>query len=210
MKKKLKTIFGCPHQRIKNAIYAIQSGKGVILLDDEKRENEGDLVFAAETMTVEQMALTIRHGSGIVCLCITESKRNQLELPMMVTNNTSAYQTPFTISIEAKNGVTTGVSAQDRITTILTASSINAQPQDLNRPGHIFPLCAHKKGILGRPGHTEGSITLVQLAGFQPLSVICELTNPNGSMAKTEEVIYFAIKNNMQVLTINDLILYLL
>ncbi|CAL4318264.1 3,4-dihydroxy-2-butanone 4-phosphate synthase [Buchnera aphidicola (Thelaxes suberi)] len=210
MKKKLELVFGCPKKRIKNAISALKSGNGILLLDNENRENEGDLIFPAETITIEQMALTIRYGSGIVCLCITEEKRKQLKLPMMVKNNTSIYKTPFTVSIEASQGVTTGVSAKDRVTTISAASAIYAKPEDLNRPGHIFPLCAHKKGIKGRLGHTEGAITLVQLAGFRPISVLCELTNQDGSMAKTNEVIKFAIKKQMPVLTIDDLVKHLI
>lgn len=128
MNRRLLSQFGTPKERIQKAIFALQSGQGIIILDDEKRENEGDLVFSCENMTVEQMALTIRYGSGIVCLCITESKRKQLNLPMMVENNTSRYRTGFTVTIEASKGISTGVSAQDRLTTIQTAMADNAKP----------------------------------------------------------------------------------
>ncbi|CAL4318403.1 3,4-dihydroxy-2-butanone 4-phosphate synthase [Buchnera aphidicola (Eriosoma grossulariae)] len=209
MKKNILSKFGNSNQRITNAIKAFKQGQGIILLDDENRENEGDLIFPAETMTIEQMAFTIRHGSGIVCLCITESRRKQLELSMMVKKNTSKYTTPFTITIEASKGISTGVSASDRITTIKTAIAEQAKPSDLNQPGHVFPLCAHSEGILARSGHTEATIELTKLAGFQPTGVLCELTNQDGSMARINEVVQFAKIHNMCVLTIKDLIQYL-
>ena len=151
----------------------IRSGKMVVLMDDEDRENEGDMIFPAETMTVEQMALTIRHGSGIVCLCITEDRRKQLDLPMMVENNTSAYGTGFTATIDAAEGETTGVSAADRITTVRAAIADGAKPSDLNRPGHVFPLRAQAGGVLARGGHTGAAIDLVALPGFLPAGVLC-------------------------------------
>jgi len=209
MNQLLLSKFGTPIERIEKAIFALQSGQGIIILDDEKRENEGDLVFACENMTVEQMALTIRYGSGIVCLCITESKRKQLNLPMMVKKNTSTYRTGFTVTIEASKGISTGVSAQDRLTTIKTAIADNAKPSDLNRPGHVFPLRADKGGILSRAGHTEAAIEIVSLAGFKPAGVICELTNKDGTMARTPEIIKFSERKKMQVLTIKDLIFYI-
>lgn len=196
-------------QRIKQAITSLKLQQGIILIDNKDRENEGDLVFSCENMTLKQMALTIRHGSGIVCLCITEEKRKQLNLPMMVKDNTSTYNTGFTISIEAAQGVSTGVSAQDRLKTIKTALPDTAQPSDFNKPGHIFPICAHTGGLLKRAGHTEASITLMTLAGFKPMSVICELTNEDGSMAKIKDIIKFSKLNKMPILKIDDLILYL-
>ena len=186
----------------------IRAGKMVVLMDDEDRENEGDMIFAAETMTVEQMALTIRHGSGIVCLCITEDRRKQLDLPMMVENNTSAYGTGFTVTIEAAEGVTTGVSAADRITTVRAAIADGAKPSDLNRPGHVFPLRAQAGGVLTRGGHTEATIDLMTLAGFKPAGVLCELTNDDGTMARAPECIEFANKHNMALVTIEDLVAY--
>ncbi|MGO2923339.1 MAG: 3,4-dihydroxy-2-butanone-4-phosphate synthase, partial [Hafnia paralvei] len=170
--------------------------------------NEGDMIFPAETMTEEQMAMTIRHGSGIVCLCITEERRLQLDLPMMVSNNTSHYGTAFTVTIEAAEGVTTGVSAKDRLTTVRAASAEGAKPSDLHRPGHVFPLRAQNGGVLTRRGHTEATIDLVTLAGFRSAGVLCELTNDDGTMARAPEVIVFANKHNMPVVTIDDLVAY--
>ncbi len=208
MNQTLLSEFGTPEQRVERAIASLRNGRGVMVLDDEKRENEGDMIFAAETMTVEQMALSIRHGSGIVCLCITEERRQQLELPMMVENNTSAYGTGFTVTIEAAQGVSTGVSAKDRLTTIRTAIADGAKPGDLNRPGHVFPLRASENGVLARGGHTEATIDLMTLAGFKPVGVLCELTNEDGSMAHAPEVITFARQHGMAVVTIEDLIAY--
>ncbi|MCL2893087.1 3,4-dihydroxy-2-butanone-4-phosphate synthase [Brenneria tiliae] len=208
MNQTLLSEFGNPVERVERALDALREGRGVLVLDDEDRENEGDIIFAAENMTVEQMALTIRHGSGIVCLCLTEEHRQQLELPMMVTHNSSHYQTAFTITIEAANGVTTGVSAADRLTTIRTAIADDAKPSDLNHPGHVFPLRAQPGGVLTRGGHTEASVDLARLAGLKPAGVLCELTNDDGSMAHAPEVIAFGRKHNMPVLTIEDLVAY--
>ncbi|RLM04928.1 3,4-dihydroxy-2-butanone-4-phosphate synthase [Gibbsiella quercinecans] len=208
MNQTLLSDFGTPTERVERALDALRNGRGVMVLDDENRENEGDMIFAAETMTVEQMALTIRHGSGIVCLCITEERRQQLELPMMVANNSSHFQTAFTVTIEAAQGVTTGVSAADRLTTIRAAIADNAAPSDLNRPGHVFPLRAQPGGVLNRRGHTEATIELVSMAGFKPAGVLCELTNDDGSMAHAPEVIEFAKQHDMLVLTIEDLVAY--
>ncbi|WP_294909337.1 3,4-dihydroxy-2-butanone-4-phosphate synthase [Tatumella sp. UBA2305] len=206
MNQTLLSEFGTPEQRVERAFAALRENRGVMVLDDENRENEADMVFAAETMTVEQMALTIRHGSGIVCLCMTEQRRRQLDLPMMVDNNTSPYGTGFTVTIEAAQGVTTGVSAKDRITTVRAAVADDAQPSDLNRPGHVFPLRAREGGVLTRGGHTEATIDLVRLAGFKAMGVLCELTNDDGSMARAPEAIVFAKQHNMPVVTIEDLI----
>lgn len=208
MNQTLLSDFGTPVERVERALEALRNGRGVMVLDDENRENEGDMIFAAETMTVEQMALTIRHGSGIVCLCITEELRQQLELPMMVTNNSSQFQTAFTVTIEAAQGVTTGVSASDRLTTIRAAIADNAKPSDLNRPGHVFPLRAQPGGVLSRRGHTEATIDLVSMAGFKPAGVLCELTNDDGSMADAPQVIIFAKQHQMTVITIEDLVAY--
>ncbi len=208
MNQTLLSEFGTPEQRVERAIAALREGRGVMVLDDENRENEADMIFAAETMTVEQMALTIRHGSGIICLCLTEQQRQLLDLPMMVENNTSSFGTGFTVTIEAAQGVTTGVSAQDRLTTIRTAIADNARPSDLNRPGHVFPLRARDGGVLTRGGHTEATIDLVSLAGFKPAGVLCELTNDDGTMAHAPEAIVFAKQHNMPLVTIEDLIAY--
>ncbi|MGK2889706.1 MAG: 3,4-dihydroxy-2-butanone-4-phosphate synthase [Candidatus Malihini olakiniferum] len=208
MHQTLLSEFGTPSERVERALEALRQGVGVMVLDDEGRENEGDIVFAAENMTVEQMAMAIRYGSGIVCLCLTEERRCQLELPMMVEHNTSYYQTGFTVTIEAAEGVTTGVSAADRMTTVRAAIADDALASDLNRPGHVFPLRGQQGGILTRGGHTEASIDLAKLAGFKPAAVLCELTNDDGSMARASEVIAFAKQHGMPVLTIEDLVAY--
>lgn len=208
MNQTLLSEFGNPIERVENAIEALRKGKGILVLDDEDRENEGDLIFAAETMTTEQMAFTIRYSSGIVCLCITEERRKQLDIPMMVENNTSQNQTAFTVTIEAAKGVTTGVSAADRTTTIHTAIADNAVPADINRPGHVFPLRGREGGVLVRRGHTEASIDLATLAGFKPAGVLCELTNEDGSMARTPEVVAFGREHGLTVVTIEDLVAY--
>ncbi|WP_162048489.1 3,4-dihydroxy-2-butanone-4-phosphate synthase [Vibrio taketomensis] len=200
--------FGDPITRVNKAIEALQNGQGVMLLDDEDRENEGDIIYSAEHLTAQQMALMIRECSGIVCLCLTEERANQLELPPMVENNDSANQTGFTVTIEAKKGVTTGVSAQDRVTTVKTAIAADAKASDLARPGHVFPLRARDGGVLTRRGHTEGTIDLVTLAGLQPAGLLCELTNPDGTMAKTPEIVTFAKAHGMPVLTIEDIVQY--
>lgn len=195
-------------ERVANAIQAFKEGNGVLVLDDENRENEGDLIFPAETITTEQMAKLIRYGSGIVCLCITEERCQQLDLPPMVENNNSVNKTAFTVTIEAAKGVSTGVSAADRVTTIQAAVKDNAVPADLHRPGHIFPLRAVNGGVLARRGHTEASVDLARLAGFKPAGVICEITNDDGTMARAPEIIEFAQKFGYVVLTIEDLVEY--
>ncbi|WP_140920377.1 3,4-dihydroxy-2-butanone-4-phosphate synthase [Limnobaculum xujianqingii] len=209
MNQTLLSEFGTPIARVELALDALRNGRGVMVLDDENRENEGDMIFAAETMTVEQMALTIRHGSGIVCLCINEQTREQLNLPMMVPANSSRYQTAFTVTIEAAEGVTTGVSASDRVTTIRAAIADGATANSLHSPGHVFPLCARTSGVLTRRGHTEATIDLVTLAGFKPAGVLCELTNDDGSMANAPQVIEFGKQHNMPVVTIEDLVMYI-
>ncbi len=211
IKNKMKTItqFGATaNQRIANAIKDLQNGKGILLIDDENRENEGDIIFPASTITASDMALLIRECSGIVCLCMTQDKATQLELQPMVVNNNSKFQTAFTVTIEAKEGVTTGVSAADRVQTIKTAINSAAKPSDLNRPGHVFPLIANANGVMARRGHTEGSVDLVKLAGLGNEAVLCELTNVDGTMAKVPQIIDFAEKHNMTVLTIEDIYEY--
>ncbi len=200
--------YGSSIIRVEKALSALQNGLGIMLLDDESRENEGDLIFSAEHITSSQMALMIRECSGIVCLCLTEERANQLEIQPMVKNNNSANQTAFTVSIEAKKGVSTGVSAQDRVTTVKTAIAPYAKPSDLARPGHVFPLRAKAEGVFGRRGHTEGTVDLMTLAGLEPVGLLCELTNPDGTMAKTLEIITFAKLHNMPVLTVDDIVLY--
>ena len=208
MDQTLLSQFGSPEQRVEAALAALRAGLGVLVVDDEDRENEGDLIFAAESMTTAQMALMIRACSGIVCLCLTTERTRQLALPMMVETNSSQFQTAFTVTIEAAQGVTTGVSAQDRLTTIRAAIADQAQPQDLHRPGHVFPLRARDGGVLTRRGHTEATVDLMRLAGLKPYGVLCELTNEDGSMSRLPEVVAFAHQHRMPVLSIEDLVAY--
>ena len=209
MNQSILSAFGATgEERVINALNAFKQGNGVLVLDDEDRENEGDLIFPAETITPEQMAKLIRYGSGIVCLCITDEQCKQLDLPPMVEHNNSVNKTAFTVTIEAAEGVSTGVSAQDRVTTIKAAIADQAKPADLHRPGHVFPLRAAEGGVLTRRGHTEASVDLARLSGFKPAGVICEITNDDGTMARAPEIIEFAKKFGYSVLTIEDLVEY--
>ena len=200
--------FGTSTERVDSAVAQLRAGGGVLVMDDEDRENEGDIIFPASTITEAQMALLIREGTGIVCLAMTDARLQTLDLPQMVAHNTSGMGTAFTVSIEAKEGVTTGVSAADRVTTIKTAIANDTKAEDLARPGHVFPLRAHPGGIAARVGHTEASINLVERAGHMPAAVLCELTNPNGTMARLPEIVAFANAHSMPVVTINDLVRY--
>ncbi|HMM21002.1 MAG TPA: 3,4-dihydroxy-2-butanone-4-phosphate synthase [Selenomonadales bacterium] len=208
MNQNLLRRFGDPGQRVERALSALRQGQGILVTDNEQRENEGDLIFAAESLTTEQMALLIRECSGIVCLCLPAEKVGELALPMMVEQNSSRFQTAFTVSIEAAAGVTTGVSASDRVTTVKTAIAAGARPEDLCRPGHIFPLQAKPGGVLERPGHTEATVDLMRLAGLRPYGVLCELTNQDGSMARLPEIVAFADRHAMPVIAVDDLVGY--
>jgi len=192
--------------RIAAALDAMRAGIPVILLDDFDRENEADLIVAAEHITSDTMALMIRECSGIVCLCLPDEKVRALELPPMAPDNGSRFGTPFTVSIEARHGVTTGVSAADRVTTIQAAIAHDARPDDVVRPGHVFPLRATPGGVLARAGHTEGSVDLARLAGLQPAAVLCELMNPDGTMMRGEQIEQFAQERDFPILTIAELI----
>lgn len=192
--------------RINAALEAMRAGVPVILLDDFDRENEADLIVATDRLTVETMALMIRECSGIVCLCLSADKVRELELPPMAAENGSKYGTPFTVSIEARHGVTTGVSAADRVTTVRAATARNARPEDVVSPGHVFPLRATPGGVLVRAGHTEGSVDLALLAGLSPSAVLCELMNPDGTMMRGDAIQQFAQLHGMPILTIAELI----
>lgn len=208
MNQNLLSQFGDSFERVETALQALRDGRGVLVTDDEDRENEGDLIFSAESLTPAQMAMLIRECSGIVCLCLTEEKVRALGLPMMVEHNSSRYQTAFTVSVEAAKGVSTGVSAADRVTTVQAAVADDAVPADLSRPGHVFPLRARPGGVLERPGHTEATVDLMRLAGLKPCGVLCELTNPDGTMARLPQIVDFAERHGFPVLTVEDLILY--
>jgi len=194
-----------PLATVEQALEALRAGRGILVVDDEDRENEGDMIFAAETLTEAQMALLIREGSGIVCLCLTDGHADALDLPPMVACNTSRTGTAFTVTIEAAEGVTTGVSAADRVTTVRAAVASGARPEHLRRPGHVFPLRARPGGVLERRGHTEATVDLMRLAGFAPCGVLCELTNPDGTMARLPEILAFAEERDMPVLTVQAL-----
>lgn len=197
--------FGETHEiRVNRAIEVIKEGGMVILVDDDDRENEGDLIIASEKIDRNKMNFIIQNTSGIVCLVLTSQRAKELKIFPMVKNNTSKYSTPFGISIEAKKGVTTGVSADDRTTTILAA--IKNDAKDLSKPGHIFPLIAKDKGVLERKGHTEGSLDLVKLSHLYPSAVLCELMNKDGTMMKGKDLADFAEENNLTILSVQDII----
>jgi len=193
---------------IEEAIEDIKKGKMVILVDDEDRENEGDLTMAAEKVTPEAINFMAMHGRGLICLSLTPERVEHLQLPMMTADNTSSFGTAFTISIEAKKGVTTGISAADRATTIKAAIDPKMGPEDLARPGHVFPLRARPGGVLQRAGQTEGSVDLARLAGLNPAGVICEIMNDDGTMSRVPQLLEFSKKHHMKIVTVKDLIAY--
>jgi 3,4-dihydroxy 2-butanone 4-phosphate synthase/GTP cyclohydrolase II len=195
-------------ERVHRALEDIRAGRMVILVDDEDRENEGDLVMAAEKVTAESINFMAKYGRGLICLTLTEERVRQLKLPMMVDDNQSARATAFTVSIEARHGVSTGISAADRAHTIRVAVSEHATPSDLVSPGHVFPLKARPGGVLQRTGHTEGSVDLARLAGLKPAGVICEIMNDDGTMARMPDLVAFAERHGLRILSIADLIQY--
>ena len=193
---------------VEEAIEEIKKGRMVILVDDEDRENEGDLTMAAEKVTPEAINFMTKYGRGLLCLSMTRDKIESLDLPMMVADNKSPYGTAFTVSIEAARGVTTGISAYDRAVTILTAIDDNAGPHDIISPGHVFPLRAKKGGVLVRAGQTEGSMDLARLAGLKPAGVICEVLNEDGTMARLPDLMCIAEKHDLKICTVKDIIEY--
>ncbi|MDY6971000.1 MAG: 3,4-dihydroxy-2-butanone-4-phosphate synthase [Thermodesulfobacteriota bacterium] len=193
---------------IEEAIKDIREGKMVILMDDEDRENEGDLTIAAEKVTPEAINFMAKHGRGLICLSLTAERVEKLDLQMMTQRNRSMFGTGFTVSIDAKEGVTSGMSAFDRATTILTAVKSDARAEDLVRPGHIFPLRSLNGGVLKRAGQTEGSVDLSRLAGLYPAGVICEVMNDDGTMARLPQLLEFSQKFGLKIVTIADLIKY--
>ena len=194
--------------RIRFAVDAIRHGRAVVLQDDDERENEADLVVAAERLTVPMMATLIRECSGIVCLCLEDAQLERLALRPMVARNLSRHGTAFTVSIEAREGITTGVSAADRVTTIQAAIAPGARADDLVSPGHVFPLRAAPGGVLERRGHTEGAIELARLAGLRPAAVLCELMNGDGSMMRGDALLAFSRAHGFPMLTIADLVAF--
>jgi 3,4-dihydroxy 2-butanone 4-phosphate synthase/GTP cyclohydrolase II len=205
----LLTQFGAtPTDRVRAALDAIRGGKPVILVDDEDRENEGDLVFAAEKVTPELINFMAKEGRGLICLTLTDEQLDKLDLPMMVEQNRSGFGTAFTVSIEARDGVTTGISAADRARTIEVAVDDHAKPEHLVRPGHVFPLRAQPGGVLVRIGQTEGSVDLCRLAGLKPAGVICEIRKDDGTMARLPDLCAFADKHDLMVLSVADIIAF--
>ena len=186
----------------------LRAGKMVILVDDEDRENEGDIVIAAEKITPEWVNFMAKHGRGLICLTVTEERAAELDLAPMVGNNSAQFQTAFTVSIEAREGVTTGISAADRARTIQVAVDPASTARDLARPGHVFPLIARDGGVLVRTGHTEGSVDLARLAGLTPAGVICEILKDDGSMARRAELEQFAKEHDLKIISIADLIAF--
>jgi 3,4-dihydroxy 2-butanone 4-phosphate synthase/GTP cyclohydrolase II len=197
-----------PVSTIEAALDDIRAGKMIILVDDENRENEGDLTVAAEKITPEIINFMVTHARGLVCLTLTPEKVAELGLPQMSDNNQSPFETAFTVSIEAREGVTTGISAPDRATTIMAAIRDGATPRDIVVPGHIFPLRAKPGGVLARTGQTEGSVDLARLAGLKPSGVICEVMNEDGSMSRMPDLEKFAARHDLKIVTIADLIAY--
>ena len=197
-----------PLQRFEETLDDFRAGKMVILVDDEDRENEGDLVVAAEKVTPEAVNFMAKCGRGLICLALTGEWCDKLNLVPMVAENTSSFQTAFTVSIEARTGVTTGISAADRTTTIRAAIADEAKPEDLARPGHIFPLRARNGGVLVRTGQTEGSVDLARLAGFKPAAVICEIMKDDGTMARRPDLEIFSRQHGVRIATIADIIAY--
>jgi 3,4-dihydroxy 2-butanone 4-phosphate synthase / GTP cyclohydrolase II len=191
---------------IKETLEDLRQGKMVILVDDESRENEGDLTMAAEKVTPQAVNFMAKYGRGLICLALAPAIVDRLKLPLMVYDNRSPFKTAFTVSIEAKEGVTTGISAADRAHTILTAVADHAKPEDLIQPGHVFPLRARRGGVLFRTGQTEGSVDLAKLAGLKPAAVICEIMNDDGTMARMPDLDVFAAHHGLKICTVADII----
>jgi 3,4-dihydroxy 2-butanone 4-phosphate synthase/GTP cyclohydrolase II len=194
--------------RIEDAAAALRAGKMVIIVDDEDRENEGDLTMAAEKITPEAINFMARFGRGLICLAMTPERLDELEIPLMVAQNSSRFETAFCVSVEAKNGTTTGISAADRATTVLTAIDPQTKPFDLVRPGHVFPLRARNAGVLERAGQTEAAVDLARIAGLAPAGVICEIMKDDGTMARVPELSSFARRHDLLMITVADLIAY--
>ncbi len=197
-----------PIAKIETALDDIRQGKMVILVDDEDRENEGDLVIAAEHVTPEAINFMAKEGRGLICLSLTEARADELDLPLMVSDNSSSFGTAFTVSIEARRGVTTGISAADRAHTIKVAVDEQTTARELARPGHVFPLRAKKGGVMVRAGQTEGSVDLARLAGLKPAGVICEIMNEDGTMARMPQLKKFAKQHSLKIISIADMVAY--
>ena len=197
-----------PFARVEDAAAALGAGKMVIIVDDEERENEGDLTIAAEKITPDAINFMARYGRGLICLAMTPERLDDLEIPPMVSQNSSRFETAFCVSIEARSGTTTGISAADRATTVLAAIDPRTKPSDLVRPGHVFPLRARNAGVLERAGQTEAAVDLARMAGLTPAGVICEIMKDDGTMARVPELSSFARRHDLLMITVADLIAY--
>lgn len=199
-----------PLIRMRKALEALSAGQGVVVVDDADRENEGDVIYPAQTVTERQMAFLIRYCSGIVCLALTGRDCDRLELPQQVERNTNTQGTAFCVTIEAASGVTTGVSAADRVATVRAACAQGAVPADLRRPGHVYPIRARDGGVLARRGHTESTVDLMALAGLRPMGVLCEIMSEErpGEMARLPEIARFAREHGLTLLSVEDIVQY--
>ena len=208
MEKRLDSETNSAFSTIEEALVDIRAGRMVIVVDDENRENEGDLTIAAENITPQAINFMARHGRGLICMPMTEERLDELQVPLMVTDNSSVYGTAFCVSIEAKHGVSTGISAGDRARTVLAAIAPRTRPSDLARPGHMFPLRARPGGVLARAGQTEAAVDLARIAGLYPAGVICEVMNDDGTMARVPDLVDFAAQHDLKIITVADLIRY--
>jgi len=194
--------------KIEDAIAAISRGEMVVVVDDENRENEGDIVIASQTVTPASIAFMMNHARGLICVSMEGERLDTLDIPLMVPNNTDSHKTAFTVSVDYLPTTTTGISAAERAATVLALVDEASKPEDFARPGHIFPLRANPRGVLGRPGHTEAAVDLARLAGLAPSGVICEIANDDGTMARLPQLKVFAEKHNLLLVSIEDLIAY--
>lgn len=194
--------------KIEDAIAAISRGEMVVVVDDENRENEGDIVIASQTVTPASIAFMMNHARGLICVSMEGERLDALDIPLMVPNNTDSHKTAFTVSVDYLPTTTTGISAAERAATVLALVDEASKPEDFARPGHIFPLRANPRGVLGRPGHTEAAVDLARLAGLAPSGVICEIANDDGTMARLPQLKVFAEKHNLLLVSIEDLIAY--
>lgn len=195
--------------KIEDAIAALNRGEMVIVVDDEDRENEGDIIVASESVTAETIAFMMKNARGLICVAMEGERLDELDIPLMVPRNTELHKTAFTVSVDYLPGTTTGISAADRAATVQALIASESRPADFARPGHIFPLRAHPMGVLGRPGHTEAAVDLARLAGKFPSGVICEVANDDGTMARLPELLVFAHRHDIPLISIKDLALYL-
>ncbi|AFL50068.1 3,4-dihydroxy 2-butanone 4-phosphate synthase [Sinorhizobium fredii] len=195
--------------RIEDAIAALARGGIIVVVDDEDRENEGDIIVASDAVTAGTIAFMMKHARGLICVAMEGERLEALEIPLMVPQNTELHKTAFTVSVDYLPGTTTGISAADRAATVQALMNPAARPADFARPGHIFPLRAHPRGVRGRPGHTEAAVDLARLAGRSPSGVICEVANDDGTMARLPELVLFAETHRLPLITIRDLIAYI-